>query len=89
MVKKEESSSQAIEKSKTFASMQEKTNYLIGQAKAFYNAKEYRQAIGISEYVISNLDRNSMDAKNIIDKARQELESEVKRKADEMKKMIK
>ena len=89
MVKKEESSSVAIEKSQTLTSVQEKSSYLIGQAKAFYNAKEYQQAIDTAKYILSNIDENSMQAKDIIEKAKKELEALVKSKAEEMKNILK
>ncbi|MDD5454697.1 MAG: hypothetical protein PHW62_04280, partial [Candidatus Ratteibacteria bacterium] len=42
--KKAESSSNAIEKSKSMKTTEEQINYLIGQANAFYNSKDFQNA---------------------------------------------
>jgi hypothetical protein len=68
-------SSQVIQKSQTLKTVQEKTNYLIKQAQAFYSSKEFQQAIEVAQYVLSNLDRNSQPAKNLIEKAKAQLQN--------------
>jgi hypothetical protein len=73
--KKEASSSAAIEKSKTMATVEEKVNYLVGQAKAFYNSQDFQGAINIAQHVLAYLDKNSQEAKNLLEKAKGQLQA--------------
>ena len=86
--KKAASSSEAIEKSKTMQTIQEKANYLFGQAKAFYASKEFQQAIDIAQHVLAYVDSNSTEAKNLIEKAKDQLAALAQKKADELKNKI-
>lgn len=81
---KEASSSAAIQKSEAMAAVQDKVNYLIGQAKAFYNSKDFKEAINVAQYVLSRLDQNSQEAKNLLEKARGQLEAAAKKAASEV-----
>lgn len=83
--KKAASSSEAIEASKVMQTVQEKANYLISQAKAFYASKEYQQAIDIAQHVLAYVDSNSMEAKDLIEKAKSQLAALAQKKADELK----
>lgn len=73
--KKAASSSEAIQNAQKLKTVEEKVNYLIKQAEAFYNSKEFQQAIQTAQYVLSNLDRNSQSAKNLIEKAKAQLQA--------------
>ncbi|MDD4900218.1 MAG: hypothetical protein PHT31_01960 [Candidatus Omnitrophica bacterium] len=66
---------EAIQNSQTLKTVQEKANYLIQQAQAFYNSKEFQQAIQTAQYVLSNLDANSQSAKDLIEKAKTQLQA--------------
>lgn len=86
--KKEASPGEAIKKSQSMATTQQKADYLIGQAKAFYNSKEYGDAMSIAQYVISYVDSNSQAAKSLIEKAKDSLAAQAKAAADNMKKQF-
>ncbi|MBP7216222.1 MAG: hypothetical protein KBA46_02945 [Candidatus Omnitrophica bacterium] len=83
--KKAASSREAIETSKAMQTVQEQANYLIGQAKAFYNSKDFQEAITIAQHVLSVVDKDSQEAKTLIEKAKAELEALARKKADELK----
>lgn len=71
--KKAASTQEAINTSEVMKTVQEKANYLISQAQAFYNSKEFQGAIELGQYVLSNLDQNSQAAKDLIEKAKTEI----------------
>lgn len=71
--KKEATSREAINVAKTMETVEQKAEYLIGQAKAFYSSKEFQQAIKIAQYVLVNLDKDSQTSKDIIAKAKEAL----------------
>jgi hypothetical protein len=73
--KKSSSSSEAIQNSESFKTVQEKVNYLIGQAKAFYNSKEYQKAVETAQYVLNKLDNTSQAAKDLIEKAKSQFQA--------------
>jgi hypothetical protein len=83
---KEASSSLAIQKSEAMAGVQQKVDYLAAQAKAFINSKQYDQAVSTAQYIISNLDSNSQEARSLINKAKEELAVQARVKIDEAKK---
>jgi hypothetical protein len=85
---KEASSSTAIEKSKTMATVQQKENYLIEQAKVFYNSKEFQDTINTAQYVLSSLDKNSKDAKDILEKAKASLAAAAQKAAGNVKQSL-
>jgi len=71
--KKEASSSAAIEKSKSLETTEEKVDYLIKQAEAFYNSDDFQSAVNIAQHVLSALDKDSAQAKALLDKAKEQL----------------
>jgi len=73
--KKSGSASEAIQNSQSLNTIREKADYLIKQAEAFYNSKEFQQAIQTAQYVLSNLDKNSQPAKDLIEKAKAQLQA--------------
>lgn len=85
---KESSSSAAIEKSQTLAGVQQKIDYLAGQAKAFINSKQYDQAVLTAQYILSNLDSNSQVASSLLEQAKNALAVQAKARLDEAKKKI-
>ncbi|MCX5666665.1 MAG: hypothetical protein NT036_06505 [Candidatus Omnitrophica bacterium] len=85
---KEASSSAAIEKSQALATVQQKVDYLAGQAKAFINSKQYDQAVSTAQYILSNLDSNSQQARSLISQAKDALAIQAKAKVDEAKKKL-
>ncbi len=51
----------------------ERTTYLVSQARGFYEKGEYQNAIGVSEYILNNLDANLASAKDILEKSKSKL----------------
>ncbi|MDP8298506.1 MAG: hypothetical protein P9L88_01175 [Candidatus Tantalella remota] len=80
------SSTAAIDYSKTLATVQEKTTYLVGQAKSFYNSKDFQGSVDIAQYVLRYLDKDSAAAKSLLQKAQEGLTAQLKQKAEEVKK---
>ena len=83
--KKAASSQQAIEVSKTLQTAQAKVDYLLQQAQAFYNSKNFQESVNVAQYVLNYLDRNSQEAKNLLEKAKSELAALAQKKLDELK----
>lgn len=73
--KKSASAKEAIQNSQTFKTAQGKVNYLVSQAEVFYNSKEFQQAIEAAQYVLNNLDKKSQAAKNVLEKAKVQLQA--------------
>lgn len=73
--KKSASPNEAIQSSQTLKTVQEKAGYLIKQAEAFYNSKEFQKAVDTAQYVLSNLDSNYQPAKDLIEKAKAQLQA--------------
>ncbi len=69
------SSSEAIQNSQALNTVQEKVDYLVKQAEAFYNSKEFKSAVETAQYILSNLDSNSAKAKDLIEKAKTQLQA--------------
>jgi outer membrane PBP1 activator LpoA protein len=83
--KKAASSDQAIANTQSMKTVQEKAYYLVAQANTFYKSKEFQQAIDAAQYVLSNLDKNSQQAKSLIEKAKAELTKLGQQKLDQLK----
>lgn len=86
--KKEVSSQQAIEKSKAMQTVEQKVNYLIGQTKAFMSSKEFDQAVATANYILRNLNANSQEAKNLLEKAKNAIAAQAKSAAADVKKQF-
>ncbi len=79
------SSTEAINTSKAMETVKEKTDYLISQAKAFHNSKDFQGAIDIAQHVLSTLDKDSAAAKDLLAKAKSALEAKAKSAAEDVK----
>lgn len=86
--KKAASSKEAIESAKTLTTVEAKVNYLLQQARAFYNSKDFQQTIDIAQYILTYLDKNSQEAKSLLEKAKEQLSALVQKEADTFKKKI-
>lgn len=85
---KAESSKEAIEIAKTMETVEQKADYLINQARAFYNSKEFQEAVNAAQYVLRYLDKDSQAAKDLLGKAKEALSSAAKAAADDVKKKL-
>jgi len=66
---------EAVKNSEAMKTVQEKVNYLVGQANNFYNDKKFQQVVDVAQHILSNLDANSSPAKNLLEKAKQQLQA--------------
>ncbi|MFC1570622.1 hypothetical protein ACFL4E_02450 [Candidatus Omnitrophota bacterium] len=80
------SSTEAIDYAKTLATVQEKTTYLVGQAKAFYNSKEFQNSIDTAQYVLRYLDKDNPQAQALLTEAKDAIAAQLKQKAEDAKK---
>lgn len=80
-----QNSSEAIELSKAKTTVEEQAKYLIQQANNFINSDNFDEAIKTAKYVLSNLDANSIAAKDIIEKAQVELKKLAEQKMQDIK----
>lgn len=78
-------SAEAIQQAQSKQSVEEKVNYLVGQANAFVNSKEFDEAIKTAQYILSNLDKDSQAAQDIIEKAKAELGKMAQQAMDDVK----
>jgi len=78
-------SQQAIAQSKTMKTADDQAKHLVGQANAFINSKNFDEAIKTAQYILSNLDQNSADAKSILEKAQAELQKSAQAAEGDMK----
>jgi len=69
------SSNEAIQNSQSLNTVEEKSNDLIKQAEAFYNSNEFQKAIEIAQYVLDNLNKDFQPAKDLIEKAKAQLQA--------------
>ena len=83
--KKAGSSKEAINATQTMETAKQKTDYLIGQAKAFYNSKEFQNAVDVAQYVLRYLDSDSQQAKDLLQKAKEALASAAKGAVEDVK----
>jgi len=78
----------AIEASKAMQTVKDKVNYLIGQAKSFYSSKKFQDVINVSQYILTNLDKNSKQAQSLLERARNQIAAMAQKKADEVRAKI-
>jgi len=79
---KADSSSAAIQAAKAMETAEQKVDYLIGQAKSFYNSKEFQNAIDTAQYILTQLDKDSQTAKSLLEKAKDALAAKAKEAVD-------
>jgi outer membrane murein-binding lipoprotein Lpp len=85
---KASSSGEAISIADTMKTVEEKASYLVQQAQAFYNSKDFQQAIDVSQYILNKLDKNSQEAKSLLEKAKEQLQAAAKSMADDVSKKL-
>ena len=83
--KKAANSQEAITTAKEMKTVEAQVNYLVGQANAFVNSKNFDEAINTAKYVLANLDSNSQAAKDIATKATEEMKKAAMGAMDDMK----
>lgn len=87
--KKAGSSQEAIETAEmTLKTYEEKVDYLVKQAQAFYNSKQFQDAVETAQYVVIALQSESEKAKQVLQKAQDALKAEFRKAADELEKKL-
>jgi hypothetical protein len=76
--KKAASFQEAIKASEAMQTVQQKVDYLIGQANAFYNSKDFQSTVDVANYVLQKLDKNSQQAQDLLQKAKSQIQAAVK-----------
>jgi len=82
------SSKEAIDTAKSMETAEQKADYLIKQAKAFYDSKEFQQAVDIAQYVLRYVDKDSQEAKNLLEKAKEALAQAAKGAVEDVKQKL-
>jgi len=81
------SSQEAIEKAKALqVTASEKAEFLVGEAKSMYNSKQFQDAVSTVQYALQHFDKNSAEAKALLDKAKKALVDAGEKAVDEAKK---
>ena len=62
-----------IAQAKTLPTVKAKADYLVSEAKKFYSAKNFKPVVDVCQYVLQNVDKNSVQAKSLLDKAKEQL----------------
>ena len=86
--KKAASTQEAISTANSMQAKEQKVDYLVNQAKAFINSKDYQGAIQLAQYVLNNIDSNAQKARDIITKAKNEMTATTKKAAEDLKKQF-
>lgn len=81
-------SKEAIDTASAMESMQEKAAFLMKEAQAFYSSEKFQDAIDTAQYVLRYVDKDSQAAKDLIERAKQELIKLAESKTAEMKEKV-
>jgi hypothetical protein len=76
---------EAIQQSEAKQTPQEKVDYLVSQANAFVNGKQFEEGIAVAQHILQKLDANSQEAKSILERATEELAKVANQKVAEVK----
>jgi len=82
------SGKEAITVAKALATADEKVDYLIKEAQAFYNSKSFQDVIDVAQYILTYVDSDSQQAKDLLEKAKSALTGQIDKAADDLKKGI-
>jgi hypothetical protein len=85
---KEATSKDAIEVAKAMDTVKEQTEYLLSQAKSMYNSKQFQDTIDIAQYILRYLDKDSQEAKNLIEQAKEAVTKQAKKLAGDAQKKL-
>ena len=79
------SSKDAIEVAKAMETAEQKVDYLLKQANAFYKSEEFQEAVNTVQYILRYLDKDSQQAKDLLQKAKEALASAAKGAVEDAK----
>lgn len=78
------SSSEAIQHAQTLKTVEQQAEYLMSQAQAFVNSKDYQEAIKTSQYVLSSVDTRSQAATDLLAQAKAKLAADARAVIDKI-----
>ncbi len=78
-------SQEAIEKAKAKPTVEAKVDYLVKEAKTFINKEKFDEGIKTAKFILNNLDKDSKEAKSIMEQAKAKLQALADKKAKELK----
>lgn len=81
-------SKEAIQQAKQLQTVEEQVKHLVQEANGFINSKQFDEAVNTAKYILSNLDKESLEAKTILEKAQAELKKMAEAKAEELKRSL-
>ena len=76
------SSGEAIEVSKSIETPKDKLDYLIKQANYFYKSEDFQQTINITQYILTYLNSDSEEARELLEKSKFEILKKVEEGLD-------
>ncbi|MCK4995132.1 MAG: hypothetical protein KAS13_08850 [Candidatus Omnitrophica bacterium] len=79
---------EAIKFAKTLEGVQPKKDYLLTQAQSMYDSKELEEVVEIAKYVLEYVDSDGAKAKQLLEKATQDLEALARGGIDQAAKKI-
>jgi hypothetical protein len=80
--------SEVINESRSLETVNKQLDYLIQEARDFYNSKEYKEALELAEYILTYLDQHSEQALDLIEKIKNHLSDITASTAEDIKKML-
>ena len=82
------SASEAIEAISSMQTVAEKTSYLVARAKEFYASEQFQQTVDVAQYILRYLDKDSQDAKSLLDMAKDALAQKAQSTVNDLKSKI-
>ena len=79
---------EAIKFAETIKSVQQKKDYLLQQAQSLYNSEELKEVVEIARYVLEYVDNDAVKAKQLLEKATNEIEAMARGGIDQAAKKI-
>lgn len=79
---------EAIKFAKTLESVNQKKDYLLAQAQSLYDSEELEEVVQIAKYVLEYVDNDAALAKQLLEKATQDLEAMARGGIDQAAKKI-
>ncbi len=79
---------EAIEYAKQLDTAKQQSDYLVSQALALLNSKDYQEAAKTAQYVLSSVDTQSQPAKQVLEESKSRLASDAKAALGDSKEKI-
>lgn len=79
---------QVIDQSKFEGAQEKQVDYLIQEARKFYDSKEYKEALELAQYTLTYLDQHSQQALDLIQKIKDQLSVVASSAAQDIRKML-